>query len=53
EENGHRSCTIVNLGKIALQLRRPLRFDPVAQVFIGDDEANRLIDPPMRGPWTI
>ncbi len=53
ESNGHRSCTIVNLGKIALQLGRTLRFDPVAQVFLNDDEANRMINPPMRAPWTI
>ncbi|MCF7956847.1 MAG: Gfo/Idh/MocA family oxidoreductase [Phycisphaerae bacterium] len=53
EENGHRSCTIINLGKIAIQLRRPLRFDPVAQRFINDDQANRLIDQPMRTPWQL
>ncbi|MEY4336251.1 MAG: hypothetical protein RLZZ45_1170 [Bacteroidota bacterium] len=53
ESNGHRSCTMINIGKIALQLGRNLKFDPVAQVFIGDDEANRLINPPMRGSWTI
>jgi hypothetical protein len=44
---------IVNMGKIALQLGRSLKFDPLAQRFIGDDEANRMIDPPMRAPWTI
>ena len=53
ELNGHRSCTIVNMGKIALQLGRSLEFDPVKQVFINDDAANRLIDQPMRGPWKI
>jgi predicted dehydrogenase len=53
ESNGHRSCTIINIGKIALQLGRTLRFDPVAQVFINDDEANRMINPPMRAPWNI
>lgn len=53
EVNAHRSCTIVNLAKCALQLRRPLRFDPDAQFFIDDAEANRLVDQPMRGPWTI
>jgi hypothetical protein len=41
------------MGKIALQLGRSLRFDPVAQQFINDDEANRMIDPPMRAPWKI
>lgn len=53
ENNGHRSCTIINMGKIALQLGRNLKFDPIAQVFIGDDEANRLIYPAMRAPWNI
>ena len=53
EDNGHRSCTIVNLGKIAIRLARPLRYDPVAEQFIGDDAANRYIDQPMRGPWYL
>lgn len=51
EANGHRSCTLVNLAKIAVRLGRGLRFDPVAQSFIGDKEANRLVDEPMRAPW--
>jgi len=53
ESNGHRSCTIINLGKIALQLGRTLNFDPEAQVFINDDEANKMINPPMRAPYGI
>ncbi|WP_109698878.1 Gfo/Idh/MocA family oxidoreductase [Chitinophaga deserti] len=53
EENGHRSCTIVNIGKIALQLGRDLQFDPVKQEFVNDEGANRLLFPAMRGPWTI
>lgn len=53
ETNGHRSCTMINMGKIALQLGRSLRFDPVNQVFLNDDEANRMIDPPMRAPWNL
>ncbi|MCJ7485959.1 MAG: Gfo/Idh/MocA family oxidoreductase, partial [Candidatus Aminicenantes bacterium] len=53
ERNAHRSCTLVNLGKIAVQLGRPLRFDPVKERFVGDEEANRLIDQPMRAPWHI
>jgi predicted dehydrogenase len=53
ESNGHRSCTIINLGKIALQLGRTLNFDPDAQVFINDDEANKMINPPMRAPYGI
>jgi predicted dehydrogenase len=53
ESNGHRSCTIINLGKIALQLGPTLNFDPEAQVFINDDEANKMINPPMRAPYGI
>ena len=53
ERNGHRSCTLVNLGKIAVQLARPLKFDPVTMRFPGDDEANRLADQPLRAPWHL
>jgi len=53
ESNGHRSCSIVNLGIIALRLGRNLNFDPVKQQFINDEGANRLINPPMRDPWKI
>lgn len=51
EENGHRSCTIVNMGVVALRLGRNLKFDPVRQLFIDDDAANALVDQPMRGAW--
>lgn len=53
EENGHRSCTIVNMGVVALRLGRNLKFDPVRQEFIGDDAANKLSAPAMRGQWSM
>lgn len=53
EMNGHRSCTLVNLGKIAIRLGRNLKFDPDTQRFIDDEGANRLVHQPMRGPWQI
>jgi predicted dehydrogenase len=53
ESNGHRSCTIINLAKIAIRLGRNLKFDPIKQRFIDDSGANRLIYQPMRAPWTI
>jgi len=53
EENGHRSTTLINLGKIAWRLGRKLYFDPDKQVFINDDAANRLINQPMRSPWIL
>ncbi len=53
EANGHRSCSVVNLGIIALRLGRNLKYDPAKQQFIDDDGANRLLNPPMRDPWKI
>lgn len=53
EVNGHHSCTIVNMGAIALRLNRTLHFDPVKQEFINDPEANQLVNEPMRAPWSI
>lgn len=53
ESNGHRSCTLINLAKIAVQLGRGLKFDDKTQRFIDDPAANRLIDQPMRAPWHL
>lgn len=53
EVNGHRSCTLINLAKIAVQTGRVLRFDSAKQRFIDDDKANALINQPMRAPWKI
>ena len=51
EANGFRSCTLVNLAIIAVKLGRSLVFDPERLEFTGDEEANRLINQPMRAPW--
>jgi len=53
ERNGHRSCTLVNLAKAAVQLGRPLRYDPEREIFPGDEAANRLVRQPMRAPWRL
>jgi len=53
EMNGFRSSTLVNLGITAVRLGRSLNFDPERLKFIDDEGANRLINQPMRGPWTI
>ncbi|MEJ2884389.1 Gfo/Idh/MocA family oxidoreductase [Pedobacter sp. GR22-6] len=53
EENGHRSCNIINIGLAALRLGRSLKFDPVKQVFVDDEAANKLINPVMRAPYSI
>ncbi len=50
---GHRSATVCHLGNIAYWLKRPLKWDPVAERFQGDEEANRLLQRPMRYPWHL
>jgi myo-inositol 2-dehydrogenase / D-chiro-inositol 1-dehydrogenase len=53
EENGFRSCTLVNLAIIGVRLGRSLRFDPDKLEFVNDYAANLLINQPMRAPWNI
>ncbi|MBN1558781.1 Gfo/Idh/MocA family oxidoreductase [candidate division KSB1 bacterium] len=53
EEKAFRSCTLVNLSKVALRVGRKLYFDPTSLQFINDVEANRLISQPMRAPWHV
>jgi hypothetical protein len=53
EANGLRSNLLVHLANCAIRTGRKLRFDPAALHFIGDEEANRLVDQPMRAPWHL
>lgn len=54
EVNGHRSCTLVNLGAVALRMNRDkLELDPKTMMFVNDDAANAMINQPMRSPWAI
>jgi hypothetical protein len=50
-----RAVTAVHLGNIATRLRRTIRFDPVAEQIVGDDEANALISRKYRdgGHWGV
>ncbi len=34
-----------------MKLGRKLKWDPAAERFIGDDEANRMLSRPQRGPY--
>lgn len=52
-EVGHRTSTICQLGNIGYWLRRPLTWDPAAERFADDAEANRLVDRALRAPWTL
>jgi hypothetical protein len=51
EEIGHRSASLGHLVSISFRLKRSLRWDPTKEVFIGDDEANRLLSRARREPW--
>ncbi|MBL7223487.1 MAG: gfo/Idh/MocA family oxidoreductase, partial [Candidatus Brocadiae bacterium] len=44
---------ICHLGNLAYWLKRPLKWDPDREVFLGDDEANRWLDRPKRAPWRL
>jgi len=50
-ETAHRTMTVCHLANIGYELRRPLDWDPEAEQFVGDPQANRLLDRPMRSPW--
>ena len=52
-EIGCRSATVCHLGNICYRLKRPLRWDPDSEQFVGDEEANRLLFRPLREPWQI
>ena len=49
----NRSATLLHLANIAIRTGRKLRYDPVAEEIIGDEQANRLVNPPMRAPWHL
>jgi predicted dehydrogenase len=51
-EIGCRSVTVCHLGNLAYWNHRKLKWDPVKEQFIGDDEANTWLDRPKRAPWT-
>ncbi len=52
-EVGHRTATVCNLGNIAYQLKRPLKWNPKKEKFKNDAEANALLGRPMLNEWGI
>jgi predicted dehydrogenase len=52
-EVGHRSNSACLLGHIAMRLRRKLRWNPAAERFINDDEANARIARGARDPYGL
>jgi len=52
-ETAVKSDQICQLSDIAMRLGRKLKWDPAAEVFPGDDEANRMLRRAMREPWRL
>jgi predicted dehydrogenase len=52
-ESAARSTNVAHLANIATWTGRTQRWDPVAEAFVGDDEANRMRRRPLRAPWTL
>jgi predicted dehydrogenase len=50
---GHRVSTVCHLANIAIKLGRKLKWDPAQEQFIGDNDANRMLDRPRRDPWQL
>lgn len=52
-EVAHQAILIGHLGNIAMKLGRKVRWNPQAERFVNDAEADRLLSRPMRSPWMI
>ena len=48
-----RTVTLLHLSNIAIRTGRKIQYDPVKEQIIGDAEANRLVNQPMRAPWHL
>jgi predicted dehydrogenase len=52
-EMAHKTACIMHLMNVAIRTGRKIKFDPATELCIGDEEANRLINQPMRAPWHL
>jgi hypothetical protein len=50
-EIAHRSCSACLLSHTAMKINRKLYWDPEAERFKNDDEANKMISRPQRFPY--
>jgi len=49
----HRTMSTVHAANVCMWLKRDLKFDPIKEEFVNDDEANRFRSRAMREPWII
>lgn len=52
-EEGHLTAVMCHLGNIATRLGRSLNWDAAKEQFIGDREANGMLERQYRAPWML
>jgi hypothetical protein len=52
-EEAHRACSACLLHHISMKLKRKLYWDPKAEKFKNDDEANKMLSRPQRKAWEV
>jgi len=52
-EAAHRTTTVCILAYTAMNLKRPLAWDPAAERFVNDDAANATLSRPERAPFGV
>ena len=50
-EIGHRACSVCLISHVAMKLPRKLNWDPKAELFLNDAEANSYLSRPQRAPY--
>jgi len=52
-EVAHRSCSTCLLHHVVMKLDRKVYWDPAAEKFKNDDEANKMLSRPQRAPYAL
>jgi glucose-fructose oxidoreductase len=52
-DDAFHSDLISHMGDICIRTGRKIRWDPVKEEILGDEEASRMLSRPLRPPWTL
>lgn len=52
-ESAIRADTISHMSDICIRMKRPIQWDPKKEQIVGDEEASKMLDRPMRSPWVM
>ena len=50
-EIGHRACSVCLITHISMKLGRKLQWNPETELFVNDDQANKMLSRPQRYPY--